>query len=352
MNPPSDHQPGRSAGAAPEQVRIFAMLAYGSPEYRLEARLALLSMLRWLSREEQSGLRVIVFTDQPEAFHGYPASFVRVDASVLSRWRGEIGYVHRQKIVVMQELLDEFRAPVLLVDTDTIFTGSPSHLYDRISPGSAVMHKHEGSILDSPEFSSTPLRSAFPLGNVELPAGTFTLDAGGTMWNSGVLGLHPEHRPLLDVALALCDRLYEQTGAFNTEQFATGQVLASTVEVHPADDVVYHYWNAWVDPRTHLSLRGEVHAEARRFLDAVEGRPFEERLRRARHLRIRAMASPTLIRRIIRRGAALLRYRREPSPAPPHGARIVGTLAVGGVAIAAEADEKEVCARGGTTPQR
>jgi hypothetical protein len=61
------------------------------------------------------------------------------------------------------------------------------------------------------------------------------------MWNSGVIGLAPNHASLLEEAIQTCDCVYEATGAFNSEQYAVGVTLAMRLKICEAKDVVYHY---------------------------------------------------------------------------------------------------------------
>jgi hypothetical protein len=62
------------------------------------------------------------------------------------------------------------------------------------------------------------------------------------MWNSGVIGMHPDQLPLIPEILNLNDELYPPALFRTTEQFAVGVVLANRTNLSEARDVVHHYW--------------------------------------------------------------------------------------------------------------
>lgn len=285
---------------------VLAYIAYGKSAYLLEARFSILSALRWLGAPELDALRLIVFTDQPAAFRGLPATLRHVQPDMLKAWSGTMGYIHRAKIIVATSLLREVAEPVLLLDTDTFFNRSPHVIASRITAGSAVLHRLEGSIYDDPEGPNvqlrTGLRRAWPNGVIRLPSGrSLSLSDRPMMWNSGVIGVHPKQVELLEDALYFCDQVYQETKVFHAEQFALGQVLSSCLHMHDASAVVEHYWDAWINPHLGESYRGRVHRFAEGFLHDLEGRPLADQLAMAQSLKLVPFGRSSLRKRITRR---------------------------------------------------
>jgi len=157
----------------------------------------------------------------------------------------------------MMEALDFYQTPVLYFDTDLLFKQSPTQLLSKVSPTNILMNADEGKISDYPEwdFLSDYIENS-------LEPNELGLSRNSPMYNSGIVGLCPEHRQAIERSIQLTRVLYKQEPVFNIEQFSTGVLLAEKSQVHFCIDDVYHYWG-W--------RRKFVHLELQRFRAKYEG---------------------------------------------------------------------------------
>jgi hypothetical protein len=175
-------------------------------------------------------------------------------------------YNHRIKVLALLEAmhLAADGEPVALVDTDTIFTASPRRLFERIGPDATVMHEQEvPAIADDPDCADVV---EYIRNGVEI--GGFRMSPATPLFNSGVIGVLPSHRPLVEQVLALLDALYDRAPVFNVEQFAFGVVLDQRTKLATCKDVVRHYWG---------HTRGFIHVQAARHLGPRDAKTFRER---------------------------------------------------------------------------
>ena len=266
-------------------MKVLMYLLYGdNNKYWQEAKFSILTAWRFIN-QEAPGFKIVVCTDQPEQINGYPVTVQHFDAEKLKEWAGPLAYFHRAKNRAMAEVMDKYSSPTVFVDSDTYFKKSPELLFARIGPGRAVMHKSEGLIVEK---HNSPVRHLQSLVFPDPWGGTYTHDSlarhlqglifpdpwGGTytfspqaeMWNSGIVGLHPTNRPLLDRSLWLLDELYWRTKIFNVEQFSLAEVLRSETKLHQSADIVVHYWHF---------LRPFFHQKLNRFFSERRDAPFD-----------------------------------------------------------------------------
>ena len=197
--------------------------------------------------------QVVFFTDNPAYFeqylYGLPVHYVLLTPEKIKQMRGEIDFLHRMKIAVIEEAFSITQGDLLYVDSDTFFISDPVVKTATLSDTQSFMHLRE--------YSFETLRDA------ELPAGTtaramyslitstsFRYANGhpvvvGTdqySWNAGVMFLHRSVAGLIPDVYALTDQLYPSTRNHASEQFAFSIVLRNHMALEACDDVVYHYW--------------------------------------------------------------------------------------------------------------
>ncbi len=223
----------------------------GESEYR-RAIFSLWSFYAHIS-SEYSGTRALLFTDNPEFFYPYleglPVQYVFLSAEKIRHMRGEINFLHRIKIGVIEEAFLMYEGSILYVDADTCFIKNPAPLFQDISEKISFMHVNEYSFLHLQEI---PLPSGAPFHAVlkVLEEEEFTLANGSQRkflpslfsWNAGVIMLHRNHHPLLADVYAITDRLFPETGNHAAEQYAFSLVLQTNTELHPCNEFIYHYW--------------------------------------------------------------------------------------------------------------
>ncbi|MDO7884748.1 hypothetical protein [Hymenobacter cheonanensis] len=217
--------------------------AYGSPDILNEALLSILSYLR-----QPAGATVLVYTDNPAHFRAVlgdapGVAYVFIEPAQWRAWRGEIDFVHRVKIKVLQHAAAHYAGQLLYVDTDTIFTQSPAAIFAALAQGERFMHVGEGRLGDGNPLNRKINRALQQAsGGPALVGGTIGPETH--MYNAGVLGLcSPTDAPLLVEVLALTEQLYRLYPKHVMEQLAFSVVWARSGPVRAAAPWVYHYWN-------------------------------------------------------------------------------------------------------------
>lgn len=244
-------------------MNTLMYLVYGDGEsYWRKASYSLLTALG--QQGSAVGMRVVVVTDQAHLVQGWPVEVLPFDGALFSSWVGPLGYGHRSKNRAMAAVMDAHpEAKVCLVDADTLFLDRPERLFERVGPGQALMHASEGRLVDAHvDTLERLIEGGIPPAEL----------AQAEMRNSGIVGLDPSDRALLDEALERVDALYAASRVFNMEQLGLGEVLASRTRLRMGEDVVLHYYG----PRRPFFELG-----IERFFAAYGDLPFEERARAA-----------------------------------------------------------------------
>lgn len=230
-----------SAGTGTDAL---VLQAYGRPRIVQEARFAVLTFQHW-ALQSPGRYSIHVYTDAPDAFAdlGPGVHTQPMDAARLTAWRGAIDFVHRVKLEVLADHMAQHGGRLLYCDSDVYFTDDPALLFERIVPGTALLHEREGR-LDSHANGVLRKMDRFVRENsLSLPDGSSVRIPGSTeMWNAGVIGLHPTDRAALGPALALTDVMHALYPKHVTEQLAVSYLLQSALTVRAASDVVRHYW--------------------------------------------------------------------------------------------------------------
>lgn len=203
---------------------------------------ALYSALSALAHRGELPLALHVFTDAPDAFARLEdrVELRVVAAEELEAWAHPAGYHHRAKPAAIRELARRYpHDPLLFADADTVFTGPVGAVFERLGPSSAVMHEREYNVATSDlavmhRFRRHLSRATFRGAPVELH---------WDMWNSGAVGLHPAHFPVIDDWLAYLDEVFPQVRRWVLEQYALASLLQRRgVALAEAADVLVHYW--------------------------------------------------------------------------------------------------------------
>jgi hypothetical protein len=249
----------------------LAYLATGRADIRAQALYAAYSALAWRA---DAAVELHVFTDAPEAFAPLagavslePLSDERVRA-----WCEPFDFVFRLKPKLVEHLLARFpEEKVLLVDADTFFTGPIGAVLERIGPRRAALHEREYLLSGSSERSRFHENLEGRMRRARFRGAPVKLDAW--MWNSGLIGLEPSHRPLVAEWLRFVDEVYPRNPKPVVEQYGLSVVLQERGdEIAETRDVVHHYY---LDKRRYQAA---VEAE----LAALAALPLEAALDRVR----------------------------------------------------------------------
>ena len=240
--------------------------AYGHKAIYQEAALSILS---WLHQPGSDHAQVLVYTDAPEALQGLIGArgnvfYQPVAAAQWKAWRGEIDFVHRVKICVLQDAFERVGGPLLYLDTDTVWLGPADTLMDALNVGQRLMHLPEGTLATGNALNQK-IYKAIKGQTMEAGVGqTFRAEGGLMMYNAGVLGLLAKDASLLDQVLTLTEALYRALPKHVMEQLAFSYVLQQAGPVKSANGPVLHYWNL-------KALRDQLPA----FFESLQGQPKE-----------------------------------------------------------------------------
>lgn len=262
-------------------MNMLLYLVYGGTDaYWRELKFSVLSAVSFLNQEPNHDVKIVVATDQPQMVADWPVEVYPFDQSKLKTWAGSANYFHRSKNRLLAEVVDHYQLPCAFIDTDTYFVASPSLLFTRVAPGISVMHLPEGLLVEK----HIPLAD-YAVGRelVDPNGDTYVIQPDSIMVNSGVVGIHPDDRILIDRALWLIDELYAPTQIFNVEQYAMGEVLRTCTELNMSGDIVHHYWGF---------SRPFFHRELVAFFDQYADLSFDELAEHCTEVRAQVPQNP------------------------------------------------------------
>ena len=208
-----------------------------------EAVYSILTLYNVYGGSLPADMRIVVYTDKEELFRKIlpdaPIIYHPVTTVKIKEWRGEIDFVHRVKIKVLQDYFEHYHSPVLYVDTDTCFEQNLDEVFDSISAGTYFMHLFEYKLNSNDRFvrriADKVVDKCFTLsdGELRVPAAT-------EMWNAGALGLPTGE--YLQTVLELTDAMYRVYPKHVMEQLAFSFVLGR-VGMKDLNETIYHYWD-------------------------------------------------------------------------------------------------------------
>jgi hypothetical protein len=251
--------------------------AYGSPDILNEALFSILSYLR-----QPGNATVLVYTDNPAHFQAVlgerpSVAYEYMEPAQWRAWRGDIDFVHRVKIMVLQHAAAHYAGNLLYADTDTVFTRSPAEVFALIGQGQRFMHVSEGRLDNGNSLNRKINRVLQAKDTPALVGGS--ISPGTCMYNAGVLGLRSTDAPLLAQVLALTEQLHRLYPKHVMEQLAFSVVWARQGLVREAAPWVYHYWDL-----------KEIRPVLAALLAPTPSRPLAEWQARAARLEVPALA--------------------------------------------------------------
>jgi hypothetical protein len=247
-------------------------LLYGpNPAYRMEMTYSLMSAFARLAPGEALP-QTILYCDAQNALPDLPVAHRIISDEDRRVWSLDGRYPHAIKAFVLRDALSQVQDRVMFVDTDTEFRASPWVLLNRITGDQALMHAIDGRLSDAPAWAGL-IRNAAGTGLVD------TVYPAATMYNSGLIGVHPGMADQVDLAIALMDHLFALDPVFNIEQFALGAIFARGRSLALGADAVEHYWG-W--------KRHVYHARIPDALTLVDGRFTPEGVRQLLPVRLPA----------------------------------------------------------------
>jgi hypothetical protein len=205
---------------------------------------------------------IVVYTNLPDVFtREFPDRknlyIEYLDDEAIREWLGPEKFIFRAKIKSFIHCVKKYKMPVLFIDDDTVFLKPAGPLFELIdNPGNIIMQYKENTLSYKAGIVHRTANEKYPdslyedaflqhlLTRGEIQAGgkVYTTGADMPLWNSGVIGLHPDNYPLLEETLVLADYLYEAFHIRLAEQAAYSLVLNSGKPVLSVNDQILHYW--------------------------------------------------------------------------------------------------------------
>ncbi len=216
----------------------FLYLQVGSnPNYQIELRYSISTLLAEMP--EATG-NIIIYTDSPLSYasDGHNVSTCDVTSTIEEMTNGR-KYFYRAKPCVVLHALRTNGCPCVFIDTDTF-----------VKRGFARALKSKllrGAVMDS-----YLRRNPFP----ECAGLQFVLPSGATyrydpetsvMYNSGVIGVGPEHAAAIEDSIAIIDAIRPLSArAKDQEQYAINEALRlHGIHISTTNTVLKHYWSRW-----------------------------------------------------------------------------------------------------------
>lgn len=243
-------------------INLFTVLYGNNFLYELELFGSLYSAWHHHGNE---ALEVSVLTDRYRAsLDEYPFKInqIRISDEEWEAWTSGGKEKHLVKMYTMKKMLEQSVGPVIFFDTDVIFTASLRALVDKIDAHSTLMQAPEGTLGQYPVWSSF-------VASLSADDSVYakTISMNSPMYNSGIVGMMPEHAPLMKEAIELAEGLYSRQSIFNIEQFATGKILSERTQLSTCETEVLHYWG-W--------RRKFIHIEIERLRSRISGASWED----------------------------------------------------------------------------
>jgi hypothetical protein len=230
----------------------MAVLVLQSFGRESEYKRAILTMLSYFAHIPQpfDGSKVLLFTDKPGYFgpyvKGLNVEYVLLTPEKIRGMRGEIDFLHRMKIALIEEAFSLTDDNLLYADSDTFFTASPLPLAEQLSPGKAFMHLLEYPFNEDSEDKTETYKRFLKLissRSFRLADGSpFTVTPQHNSWNAGIMFFHPSHRRFIPDVYTLTDQFFPGSGSHASEQYAFSLMLQENTEISPCESVIYHYW--------------------------------------------------------------------------------------------------------------
>ncbi|MCO7553491.1 hypothetical protein [Metapseudomonas otitidis] len=234
------------------EPRQLVYLVYGGKtEYHQEAKYSILSALHHAPGQCP---RILVYTDEPGQFAGWPVEVVGLDADTLTSWTGPAAYLHRRKAAAIRDAL-QYAERSIFIDTDTFFLRSPVELFERLAGADWLVDEIEGAWGECDRDALLEIIGPYLVKR-------YGVDESMLLINSGVLGFQVDASGLMDETLALIDLLHPMVPKVHTiEQFAVAVAAKNLGRPAESRGVIKHYYSSKSYWRHMISAFFERHGE-------------------------------------------------------------------------------------------
>lgn len=186
--------------------------------------------------------RIIVIAENPSFFKQveHLITVIPLEKEKIKAWEGAYDYFFRIKIKALEHVANAYPdQAILYLDGDTFIYKSLDILKAELDKGFNILHLNEGPLPLLKTKSEKKMWSSLK----NRTFGDVRIDTTTCMWNSGVIGISPQHFQTITLALQICDEMCAANIAYFTkEQLAFGVAGSQFTTIKPADHVVGHYW--------------------------------------------------------------------------------------------------------------
>ncbi len=190
---------------------------------------------------------IVVYTDAVpylQSYLGDRVQYREIDQEKIDSWKGDIDFVHRVKIKMLQDFISAHSGHILYADTDTMFCADVSELYQNIAVGKRYMHQNEGMIGDEANAIMKKVNRFFQSrAMAERIDISYENIANLCMYNAGVLGFGSEQDQMISKSLTFTDYVYPKFPKHVIEQLAFSLYMQELGPVYEAKKEIFHYWN-------------------------------------------------------------------------------------------------------------
>ena len=219
---------------------------HGNPDNYNEA---LYSILSYYKFNIDSGNTIAIYTDNKQYLKKYlPSDVILIDINLekIKEWRGEIDFVHRVKIKIIQDFTSKYKGNFLYLDSDTCFTSNITDIFDSIENDILFFDKYECDLFESKIRIIKRIATFFKRNKLQKSnSDLISIDVTKPfyLFNAGVIGFNSKYTPLLTEVEVLTDFLYPKLKSHITEQFAFCYYFQTIQTPHVTDEKIYHYWD-------------------------------------------------------------------------------------------------------------
>ena len=222
--------------------KVVVYIVYGKDQsYYDGAIFSFLTFRHWILESNQ--IEVVVLTEKPEAFTGYPIKTLLMSKEQKNEWSLNGQYHFRIKnrglAFVMDKLKLKDSDKILFFDTDTYFHKSPLPLFDLIQSDQALFYLNEGLIYDRKRFFTYVENLEGK--KIEIDGESYELSRKSAMWGSLMMGIMADMRPSLDWADKLMLKFFDLVPAHTIEPFSFSETLLRKYRIAEGKNFVSLY---------------------------------------------------------------------------------------------------------------
>jgi len=212
--------------------KIILYIVYGDDEgYYDGAKYSFLTLMNWI--EEKDPIEIVVLTEKPEKFIGYPVKTISIEVHQKKEWSLSGAYEFRIKNRGLAHVMNKMKLnshdKILFFDTDTYFHKSPLPLFELIKFNQAVFYLNEGLIYNKKRFNVylENLKGK----KINYDGQCYELSDDSEIWGSLMIGIMPNMLSSLEWADKLMIQFFEIVPSHTIESFSLSEILLKKYKI-------------------------------------------------------------------------------------------------------------------------